>query len=88
MAVKTGLIIIKSEHETNLTLEREIRIYYYLIGQPCPFGDVAWRLYDTYGLPVDLTQLMSEEKGLSFDMAVYEEPKKSRRSACYPVAAV
>lgn len=39
-------------------------------------GDVAWRLYDTYGFPVDLTQLMSEEKGLTVDMTAYEEAKK------------
>ncbi|KAI5704152.1 hypothetical protein M8J75_002455 [Diaphorina citri] len=39
-------------------------------------GDVAWRLYDTYGFPVDLTQLMVEEKGLSVDMEVYEDAKK------------
>lgn len=39
-------------------------------------GDVAWRLYDTYGFPVDLTQLMSEEKGLLVDMNAYEEAKK------------
>ncbi|XP_072754968.1 alanine--tRNA ligase, cytoplasmic isoform X2 [Anoplolepis gracilipes] len=39
-------------------------------------GDVAWRLYDTYGFPVDLTQLMTEEKGLKIDMAGYEESKK------------
>ncbi|EZA48318.1 Alanyl-tRNA synthetase, cytoplasmic [Ooceraea biroi] len=39
-------------------------------------GDVAWRLYDTYGFPVDLTQLMAEEKGLKIDMAAYEEAKK------------
>jgi len=39
-------------------------------------GDVAWRLYDTYGFPVDLTQLMAEERGLSVDMANYEEAKK------------
>jgi len=39
-------------------------------------GDVAWRLYDTYGFPVDLTQLMIEEKGLKIDMAGYEESKK------------
>ncbi|CAD7080272.1 unnamed protein product [Hermetia illucens] len=39
-------------------------------------GDVAWRLYDTYGFPIDLTQLMAEEKGLQIDMAGYEEAKQ------------
>ncbi|KAK7074913.1 hypothetical protein SK128_010626 [Halocaridina rubra] len=39
-------------------------------------GDVAWRLYDTYGFPVDLTQLMAEEQGLSVDMVSFEENKK------------
>lgn len=44
-------------------------------------GDVAWRLYDTYGFPVDLTQLMAEEKGLNVDMQVYEESKKQAQLA-------
>jgi alanyl-tRNA synthetase len=39
-------------------------------------GDVAWRLYDTYGFPIDLTQLMAEEKNLTIDMAGYEEAKQ------------
>lgn len=39
-------------------------------------GEVAWRLYDTYGFPVDLTHLMVEEKGYSIDMEAYEEAKK------------
>lgn len=39
-------------------------------------GDVAWRLYDTYGFPLDLTQLMCEEKSLSVDLEGYEEAKK------------
>ncbi|XP_055943134.1 alanine--tRNA ligase, cytoplasmic-like [Argiope bruennichi] len=39
-------------------------------------GDIAWRLYDTYGFPIDLTQLMVEEKGLQIDMTGYEEAKK------------
>ncbi|XP_001357433.2 alanine--tRNA ligase, cytoplasmic [Drosophila pseudoobscura] len=40
-------------------------------------GDVAWRLYDTYGFPVDLTQLMAEEKSLEIDMAGYEAAKQN-----------
>uniref|UniRef100_A0A6M2DGU8 Alanine--tRNA ligase n=1 Tax=Xenopsylla cheopis TaxID=163159 RepID=A0A6M2DGU8_XENCH len=39
-------------------------------------GDIAWRLYDTYGFPVDLTQLMCEEKNMTVDMVGYEEAKK------------
>jgi len=39
-------------------------------------GDVAWRLYDTYGFPVDLTTLMVEERNMSIDMDAYEEAKK------------
>ncbi|GAB0093950.1 Alanine--tRNA ligase [Sergentomyia squamirostris] len=39
-------------------------------------GDVAWRLYDTFGFPVDLTHLMAEEKGLSIDMDGYEAAKE------------
>lgn len=38
-------------------------------------GNVAWRLYDTYGFPVDLTQLMAEEKGLEVDLEEYEKEK-------------
>jgi alanyl-tRNA synthetase len=41
----------------------------------CAAGDVAWRLYDTYGFPVDLTQLMAEERNLSVDLEAYEESK-------------
>lgn len=39
-------------------------------------GDVAWKLYDTYGFPVDLTQLMAEERNLSIDMEAYEVAKQ------------
>ncbi|XP_065200252.1 alanine--tRNA ligase, cytoplasmic [Planococcus citri] len=39
-------------------------------------GDIAWKLYDTYGFPIDLTQLMVEEKGFSIDMAAYEKARK------------
>uniref|UniRef100_A0A7E4UWM7 Alanine--tRNA ligase n=1 Tax=Panagrellus redivivus TaxID=6233 RepID=A0A7E4UWM7_PANRE len=46
-------------------------------------GDVAWRLYDTYGFPVDLTQLMVEEHGLHVDLDAYERSREEaiKRSA-------
>ena len=42
---------------------------------PRTLGDIAWRLYDTYGFPVDLTQLMAEERGMTVDMKSYEKEK-------------
>eukprot|EP00092_Neocalanus_flemingeri_P029292 GFUD01031804.1.p1 GENE.GFUD01031804.1~~GFUD01031804.1.p1 ORF type:complete len:1403 (+),score=482.68 GFUD01031804.1:67-4275(+) len=44
-------------------------------------GDIAWRLYDTYGFPVDLTQLMSEERGLVVDMEDYDKCKAAAQLA-------
>ncbi|KAI6178830.1 Alanine--tRNA ligase, mitochondrial [Aphelenchoides besseyi] len=46
-------------------------------------GEVAWRLYSTYGFPVDLTQLMAEEVGLEVDLEDYEKQKAEdvKRSA-------
>ena len=43
-------------------------------------GDVAWRLYDTYGFPFDLTHLMVEEKGVSVDCESYEESRKKAQA--------
>ena len=45
-----------------------------------PGADV-WRLYDTYGFPVDLTQLMAEERGLSINEVEVEEAKEKAREA-------
>ena len=39
-------------------------------------GDIAWRLYDTYGFPVDLTQLMAEERNVKIDMIGYNRAKQ------------
>jgi alanyl-tRNA synthetase len=36
-------------------------------------GDVAFKLYDTYGFPLDLTRVMSAELGVSVDEAGFEK---------------
>ena len=36
-------------------------------------GEIAFLLHDTYGFPIDLTQLMAREEGLGVDMGRYVE---------------
>ncbi|MEW6026849.1 MAG: alanine--tRNA ligase [Planctomycetota bacterium] len=36
-------------------------------------GDEAFKLYDTYGFPIDLTESILHEKGLKLDIAGYEK---------------
>ncbi|MEH6469463.1 MAG: alanine--tRNA ligase [Porticoccus sp.] len=42
-------------------------------------GDVVFTLYDTYGFPVDLTNDIARERGLSLDMPGYEEAMNAQR---------
>jgi alanyl-tRNA synthetase len=35
-------------------------------------GDIAFELYDTYGFPIDLTELLCSERGLTIDMLRFE----------------
>lgn len=44
-------------------------------------GDDVWRLYDTYGFPVDLTKLMAEERGLTIHDKEVEEAQERAREA-------
>lgn len=44
-------------------------------------GDIVWRLYDTFGFPVDLTRLMAEERGLAIDEDEVEAAKERAREA-------
>ncbi|MDD5569902.1 MAG: alanine--tRNA ligase, partial [Bacteroidales bacterium] len=49
-------------------------------------GDFAFELFDTYGFPVDLTQLMAKENNLNVDMKGFnkfmeEQKNRSRQSA-------
>jgi len=44
-------------------------------------GAVAFRLYDTYGFPLDLTTLIAEERGLGVDEAGYIEAMKAQKAA-------
>ncbi|HEY1123526.1 MAG TPA: alanine--tRNA ligase, partial [Haloferula sp.] len=42
-------------------------------------GDVAFQLYDTYGFPIDLTELLCGERGIQVDMPKFEELMEEQR---------
>lgn len=44
-------------------------------------GKDVWRLYDTYGFPVDLTLLMAEELGLGVDQQGFEKAQHESKEA-------
>lgn len=42
-------------------------------------GDVAFQLYDTFGFPIDLTELLCAERGLKLDMMRFEKLMEQQR---------
>jgi alanyl-tRNA synthetase len=82
--------VLKAEEESfNLTLDRGLEIFTSVLersGASATFpGDEAFKLYDTYGFPLDLTELMASERGLNVDTARFtilmEEQKKRARES-------
>ncbi len=43
-------------------------------------GTIAFKLYDTYGFPFDLTELMARERGLSVDVVGFEKLMDEQRA--------
>src|SRR6478672_2414659 len=43
-------------------------------------GEVAFKLYDTYGFPLDLTELLARERGFSVDVAEFEKLMEGQRT--------
>src|ERR1044071_7079887 len=42
-------------------------------------GEDAFRLYDTFGFPIDLTELMARERGYTVDIAGFEQALSAQR---------
>ncbi|RKP26288.1 alanyl-tRNA synthetase, cytoplasmic [Syncephalis pseudoplumigaleata] len=66
-------ILDEEEEAFSRTLDRGERLFDSYLHKTLQSGSKqldgadVWRLYDTYGFPVDLTRLMAEENGLSVD---------------------
>lgn len=84
--------IVKAEEESfNRTLDRGIELFEQVANKAKVKnttqikGDDVFKLYDTFGFPVDLTSIMAEEKGLTidetrFDKLMQEQKERARNS--------
>jgi alanyl-tRNA synthetase len=67
------------------TLENGMRVFDEVATKPATAsaktiaGEDAFRLYDTYGFPVDLTADIARERGLEVDMAGFEQAMNEQR---------
>jgi alanyl-tRNA synthetase len=67
--------IRREEESFNNTLDKGIELFQREAVLPetrAIAGEFAFKLYDTYGFPLDLTELMARERGLSVDVAGFE----------------
>ncbi|KAA3615614.1 MAG: alanine--tRNA ligase [Calditrichaeota bacterium] len=78
--------VIRAEEEHfNRTLDRGLEIFAKIVKQLSQNneniipGTEVFKLYDTFGFPVDLTRLMADENNLAIDMAGFEKEMNNQR---------
>ena len=76
-------VLLQEEEQFAKTLEQGMKILEQdlqdLNASQIP-GDTVFRLYDTYGFPVDLTADIAREKGLSIDLDGFETAMEAQRT--------
>lgn len=84
---KTMIFTVLTEEENNFykTIDAGLKILSGLqeelkdSGSKILSGDNAFKLYDTYGFPIDLTREILEEEGMSFDEVGFREAMEEQR---------
>lgn len=81
---KIELVIKTEEEQFDRTLENGLARFAEIIdkmgGNKTIPGAEVFKLYDTYGFPADLTEIMAREKGLAIDMAGFEKELEIQRN--------
>jgi alanyl-tRNA synthetase len=81
--------VLRAEEESfNATLDRGLALFEEISNResesesPYISGEEAFKLYDTFGFPIDLTQVLAHERGLGVDMKHFDEllNEQKRRS--------
>ena len=79
-------VIVKEEEQFNKTIDQGLSMLAEAIedmekkGEKVMSGEEAFRLYDTYGFPVDLTTEILEEKGFSIDESGFQKAVEEQKA--------
>ncbi|MDO5450572.1 MAG: alanine--tRNA ligase [Akkermansia sp.] len=78
--------LLREEASFNETLDRGLELFDKEVAAAGKVsGEFAFKLYDTYGFPIDLTALMARERGLAIDTerfdALMEEQRQRAKAA-------
>ena len=72
--------VIRSEEESfGRTLDRGLQIFTRAAAAGSINGQAAFELYDSYGFPLDMTQLLATERGLQVDAGGFEVEMEKQR---------
>ena len=73
--------VIQAEERSFLkTLGQGIELFEEMVsGEETLSGEDAFKLHDTYGFPIDLTQLMARERGIEVDVERFDELMKQQK---------
>ena len=79
-------LVIKAEEESfEKTLDKGLELFEKVAhrvikqGKKVMPGEEVFKLYDTYGFPPDLTQVMAKEKNLEIDLSGFEKELQAQR---------
>ena len=77
--------VIRAEEERFFdTIEGGLARLEELKGTPVISGEDAFKLYDTYGFPIDLTQLIAAERGQAVDIVGFERAQSDHSASMEP----
>lgn len=82
-------VILEEEVSFLRTLTQGIqRFESYAVDHQVIEGDFAFELFDTYGFPIDLTELLAREQGLSVDMNGFQQALLAQKERSRAATAI
>ena len=75
--------LLQEEQQFAKTLQQGLQLMETFMAQAkikTILGEIAFKLYDTYGFPLDLTEMIAKEKGFSVDRAGFDAAMEKQRA--------